>query len=224
MAKTKASKAKKELNGIIMKALQKRQMPYVNMLQAVDDMALVLKVDISGLSVLGARRAIASAITGREMPDPDVLRSQDKAKRAKDKIARTAAWKRDHPGSYYQPGLPSTSTLERDIKLFYASWEWKRLSFDVKQARGRMCECCGATAPHVRIITDHIKPLRKYWHLRLDPLNLQVLCDDCNMGKGSRDETDFRLLNALDGVPREPELSADEEARLDAVRDQLRIN
>jgi HNH endonuclease len=81
---------------------------------------------------------------------------------------------------------------EDKIKKFYASWEWKRLSYDAKLQRGRKCECCGAQPPQVRIITDHIKPIRHHWHLRLDPSNLQVLCDECNMGKGSRDESDFR--------------------------------
>lgn len=81
---------------------------------------------------------------------------------------------------------------EAAIRNFYDSWEWKRLSFDVKLERGRKCECCGAKAPDVRIITDHIKPIRHHWHLRLERANLQILCDDCNMGKGSRNETDFR--------------------------------
>lgn len=36
----------------------------------------------------------------------------------------------------------------------------------------------------VRIVVDHIKPISKHWHLRLDPDNLQVLCNDCNKGKG----------------------------------------
>lgn len=81
---------------------------------------------------------------------------------------------------------------EDSITAFYASWEWKRLSYDIKLERGRKCECCGAKAPDVRIVTDHVKPLRHYWHLRLDVMNLQVLCEDCNMGKGSRDESDFR--------------------------------
>jgi hypothetical protein len=79
------------------------------------------------------------------------------------------------------------------LRVFYESIEWRRLSYDVKIERGRRCECCGATpATGARIITDHIKPIRKYWHLRLQRSNLQVLCDDCNLGKGSRDETDFR--------------------------------
>lgn len=79
------------------------------------------------------------------------------------------------------------------LKDFYDSPEWRRLSYDVKKERGRRCECCGSTPEHgVRIITDHIKPIRKHWHLRLERSNLQILCDDCNLGKGSRDETDFR--------------------------------
>lgn len=83
-------------------------------------------------------------------------------------------------------------TKEDKLTAFYNSWEWKRLSYAVKQERGRRCECCGAMPPDVRIITDHIKPIRHYWHLRLQRSNLQVLCEDCNRGKGSRDETDFR--------------------------------
>jgi 5-methylcytosine-specific restriction endonuclease McrA len=42
------------------------------------------------------------------------------------------------------------------------------------------------------IVVDHIRPLRKHWHLRLDPANLQVLCSDCNMGKSNSDVTDWR--------------------------------
>jgi hypothetical protein len=111
-----------------------------------------------------------------------------------------------------QPGIPPANVIafpkklnkpkkigptEGQIKKFYMSWEWKRLSYDIKLQRGRKCECCGAQAPQVKIITDHIKPLRHHWHLRLKPENLQVLCDDCNMGKGSRDESDFRAEMVL---------------------------
>ena len=224
MAKTKASRIKKELNGIIMKALEKRKMPYVNMEQAVHDMAIVLNLDVSGFSVMDARRIVASGITGRIMPDVEQIRKSEKIKRQEDKEKRRATWAAQNPDRNYQLGIPSASTLDRDIKAFYASWEWKRLSFDVKLERGRKCECCGAKAPDVRINTDHIKPIRHHWHLRLDKANLQILCEDCNMGKGSRDESDFRALNALDDAPREPELTDDEAQRLQSIRDQLRLN
>jgi 5-methylcytosine-specific restriction endonuclease McrA len=43
-----------------------------------------------------------------------------------------------------------------------------------------------------RIEVDHIKPLSKHWDLRLRKDNLQVLCRDCNRGKGNRHFDDFR--------------------------------
>lgn len=88
---------------------------------------------------------------------------------------------------------PIKADDRRNIQQFYLSWQWKRLRYDVLKQRGRRCECCGATPDDaVRIVVDHIKPIRHFWHLRLDQQNLQVLCDDCNMGKGSRDESDWR--------------------------------
>lgn len=82
---------------------------------------------------------------------------------------------------------------------FYQSWGWKRLRYAVVKERGRRCECCGATPENgIRIVCDHIKPIRKYWSLRLDRGNIQILCDDCNMGKGSHDETDWRPVVAAE--------------------------
>ena len=89
--------------------------------------------------------------------------------------------------------LNDDSPSEEMIAEFYRSWDWKRLSYDAKIKLGRKCMCCGNTPVGGAVInTDHIKPIRKHWHLRLDLSNLQILCKDCNMGKGSRDETDWR--------------------------------
>ncbi len=82
---------------------------------------------------------------------------------------------------------------------FYASWEWRTLRIEVLNERGRVCECCGAKpgdatigGATVKIVVDHIKPISKFWWLRLDKKNLQVLCDECNQGKGAWDQTDYR--------------------------------
>lgn len=46
------------------------------------------------------------------------------------------------------------------------------------------CSCCGAKAgPEVRLHVDHIVPLAKGGSNEIT--NLQVLCDSCNLGKGS---------------------------------------
>lgn len=82
---------------------------------------------------------------------------------------------------------------------FYKSWEWRTLRMEVLKQNGPVCVCCGAergdinaAGEKVKICVDHIKPISKFWHLRLDRSNLQVLCDECNQGKGAWDETDWR--------------------------------
>ena len=86
---------------------------------------------------------------------------------------------------------------------FYYSWEWRTLRMEILKASGRRCQCCGATpsdtgldGKKVRLVVDHIKPLSKFWSLRLERSNLQVLCDECNQGKGAWDETDWREMPA----------------------------
>jgi 5-methylcytosine-specific restriction protein A len=81
---------------------------------------------------------------------------------------------------------------------FYRSWEWKKLRYEVLKEFGAQCQCCGATAQHgVRIVVDHIKPIRNFWQLRLVKANCQVLCNDCNMGKASSDETAWTSTNIV---------------------------
>lgn len=78
-------------------------------------------------------------------------------------------------------------------KAFYESWGWTTLRMQILKRFGRTCMCCGAKPGNGIIMhVDHIKPLSKYWELRLDPDNLQVLCNTCNKGKGAWDETDYR--------------------------------
>jgi 5-methylcytosine-specific restriction endonuclease McrA len=78
-------------------------------------------------------------------------------------------------------------------QAFYRSRDWRELSYVTKQLAGWRCQCCGKSAADgVKIVCDHIKPIRHFWELRLDPDNVQCLCEDCNLGKGSWDDTDFR--------------------------------
>lgn len=92
------------------------------------------------------------------------------------------------------PDIEEPNARQSEIDAFYESWEWKRCRYDFLKDKKRTCQCCGASASDgVRIVVDHVKPIRRFWRLRLDPSNLQILCDDCNMGKGSRDYTDWRV-------------------------------
>ena len=92
--------------------------------------------------------------------------------------------------SRQQQTTKKIDNADHKVQRFYESYDWRRLRYAIIQKYGRECMCCGAK--NVQIHVDHIKPLRKNWDLRLDPDNLQVLCFECNHGKGNWDETDFR--------------------------------
>ncbi len=66
---------------------------------------------------------------------------------------------------------------------------WQKLRYDAFLKYGRKCMLCGATN---KLHVDHIKPKAVFPELCWDINNLQVLCEDCNMGKGFRDQTDWR--------------------------------
>lgn len=76
---------------------------------------------------------------------------------------------------------------------FLESYEWRKLRYRALIRYGRRCQCCGRSPTDgVQLNVDHIKPRRKYPELALNIDNLQVLCHECNHGKGNWDETDWR--------------------------------
>lgn len=81
---------------------------------------------------------------------------------------------------------------------FYKSLEWRSLRYLVLKNCGGRCMCCG-NRPSGGIVlhVDHIKPRKTHPHLALALDNLQVLCSDCNIGKGGWDSTDWRHFESI---------------------------
>jgi len=76
---------------------------------------------------------------------------------------------------------------------FYRTPAWREARYQALKRAGGACQCCGARASLGKPLhVDHIKPRSRFPDLELDVTNLQVLCDDCNLGKGAGDETDWR--------------------------------
>ena len=76
---------------------------------------------------------------------------------------------------------------------FLSSYQWRQLRMVAIKKHGARCQCCGASAATGAVIhVDHIKPRRLFPELALDLENLQILCHDCNHGKGNWDQTDWR--------------------------------
>jgi len=87
---------------------------------------------------------------------------------------------------------------------FYSSQEWRKLRVRVLEKYSCTCMMCGrAPKTHgVVVHVDHIKPRSKFPNLALCFENLQVLCEDCNLGKGNKFDTDYRP-DVLDDGERE---------------------
>jgi 5-methylcytosine-specific restriction endonuclease McrA len=106
--------------------------------------------------------------------------------------------------SYYSKGLTvlQASKIEKPtehqrVVLIYNTEEWldkyRKIRYQVFLRDGRICRLCSHTGSADNPLQiDHIKPKSKFPELALDPNNMQVLCKDCNYGKNTRDETDWR--------------------------------
>lgn len=75
----------------------------------------------------------------------------------------------------------------------YDTDRWRTLRLDaLAHADGRCCLCGRGPKDGVVLHVDHIKPISRFPALTWEPSNLQVLCADCNLGKGNRYSTDWR--------------------------------
>lgn len=79
-------------------------------------------------------------------------------------------------------------------KDFYIGNEWRRLRVKVLEKYGCKCMMCGRSPKlhGVVIHVDHIKPKSLFPKLKLVESNLQILCEDCNVGKSNDYITDHR--------------------------------
>lgn len=77
---------------------------------------------------------------------------------------------------------------------FYSSKEWRKLRYQVLRKYSAECMCCGRSKKYHGVVVhvDHIKPRSKFPSLALEFKNMQILCEDCNMGKSNIDSTDWR--------------------------------
>jgi hypothetical protein len=93
----------------------------------------------------------------------------------------------------FKPIYDPVYTREK-AKEFYTSPEWRTLRVLIIEEQKGECQMCGRSHKRhgVTIHVDHIVPISIDWSRRLDKANLQLLCEDCNLGKSNRFTTDWR--------------------------------
>lgn len=89
--------------------------------------------------------------------------------------------------------LVAKSAIDLTSEAFLESFEWRSLRMMALKKHGATCLCCGASPSTGAVMhVDHIKPRKFFPELALTLDNLQVLCGECNHGKGNWDTTDWR--------------------------------
>lgn len=95
---------------------------------------------------------------------------------------------------YGKPRKKKKKKVKRKVNNFTnKDYRWRELRYKALKIGNGSCCLCGATAKDgIKLHVDHIKPKSLYPELEYDLSNLQVLCEDCNIGKSNKDDTDWR--------------------------------
>lgn len=115
-----------------------------------------------------------------------VRQASEKEARSRELRAKVA----ENPNAWWerQGAKPGAGPAPED---FYRTRAWQRLRYDAFKRYGRRCALCGRTPEDdgVTLHVDHIKPRSLHPELALSIGNLQILIEDYNLGKGTRDRT-----------------------------------
>lgn len=73
-------------------------------------------------------------------------------------------------------------------KSFYNSDPWKSLSAFVYERENGHCQRCGKFVFGRRAHRHHIKPVKDYPDLKLEPNNIRLLCPECHIIEENEDK------------------------------------
>lgn len=146
---------------------------------------------------LKAKKERKKEIDSRPAPAPSKRAQRKKEKRiaARDRKKRKLEFLVNVPAK--KPVAIQKPVLVAGIDVttteFLSTYEWRKVRMQALKKYGPKCMCCGATPATGAVMNvDHIKPRKLFPSLALDVNNLQILCHDCNHGKGNWDQTDWR--------------------------------
>lgn len=116
---------------------------------------------------------------------PEIEKIKKKLRKEQERDDAIANRKQQSAGS----ASPNRSFVKAvDNRDFYKTREWQEARWKAIKKSNGCCVYCGRSRSSHGIIihVDHIKPRSKFPHLALELSNLQITCEDCNLGKGTK--------------------------------------
>src|SRR4051812_22617275 len=173
----------------ILTRLADKQLPTIEQLALVKAQPKLMRRAMSvttapfRLDMINGEPVFTRSRTGMRMP-PSMRAAMTRVEKRTD--TRPTAPQPRCPSSPRQPPATAVPFTTDERLAFYQSREWRDLRYKALLRSDGRCECCGRSRHDgVKLHVDHIKPMHRYPALRLTLSNLQVLCEDCNMGKGA---------------------------------------
>lgn len=146
------------------------------------------------INAMNSVQAKAKPATTEPMPPRRERRTEKRQTDAQIRRQQNNMWKKIYKAESDFPPLKREYFNDKGEQVdFYRSRQWRSLRAEALHIWGNApCACCNepfnGRVKHV----DHIKPRSKYPELELKLSNLQVMCEDCNVGKSNHFEIDWR--------------------------------
>jgi 5-methylcytosine-specific restriction endonuclease McrA len=159
-----------------------------------------LKKTINKCKALSGSDSFIKGLLGKEVCSIEWEKITSCVKNISDKKKKSLDKKKDSKRRKRKAGN-NGKTAAKKQKLstsnrneFYSSDAWRFLRIRVLEKYECKCMMCGRSPKKHGIVihVDHIKPRSKFPELSLEYDNLQLLCEDCNLGKSNKYETDWR--------------------------------
>ena len=150
---------------------------------ALEKEGMPCPMDVSGENWIRTNFSYICAKYKEAYPNPISYSKPAKAKRKSKPAAR----------SELKPKPIKVAGVDVTSDAFLSTYEWRKVRMQTLKKYGPRCQCCGATPSDGAVMNvDHIKPRKLRPDLALDVNNTQILCNECNHGKGNWDQTDWR--------------------------------
>lgn len=141
------------------------------------------------------KREVLKLLNRRQQKAERIERRREKRQAKKAEAKKSAPFKTAKKTKRLPRPVTSVTVGGVDVssREFLETYQWRQVRMKALIKYGRKCACCGATPETGAVMNvDHIKPRKLFPNLALELSNLQVLCHECNHGKGNWDQTDWR--------------------------------